>query len=133
MSDRLVFDSYGHVIAGDVPTTPRPDGHVNHGGPILDRHDYRDWVEWPRRKALPQGVRLRREYVHGEEDYTLYVHPDDVPTDPDAELVERVASALVDVAGLRGTTLKTTVATDYLRTCARGVIALVRTHDKADR
>ena len=107
-------------------TTPRPDGHVNHGGPILDRHDYRDWVEWPRRKALPQGVRLRREYVHGEEDYTLYVHPDDVPTGPDAELVERVASTLLP-------NMSTGPLTDYHRTVARGLIALVRDHDKADR
>jgi hypothetical protein len=110
----------------------RPDGHVNHGGPILDRHDYREWVEWTG-DVRPAGARFRSEWVEGEQGDRTFIHPDDVPTDPDAELVERVASALVDVAGLRGTTLKTTVATDYLRTCARGVIALVRTHDKADR
>jgi hypothetical protein len=115
-------------------TTPRPDGHVNHGDPILDRHDYRDWVPWPGRKALPQGVRLRREYVHGEEDFTLYVHPDDVPTDPDAELVERVAFDLYRAAGGEDFPRMSSVSDrERYSPRARSIIALVRAHDKADR
>ena len=114
-------------------TTPRPDGHVNHGGPILDRHDYRDWVEWPASTPLPTGARIRHEYVLGEGGQgRLYVHPDDVPTDPDAELVERVADALADSYGFTFRHLIERDKTDF-RTSARGVIALVRDHDKADR
>jgi hypothetical protein len=105
----------------------RPDGHVNHGGPILDRHDYRDWVEWTLDErgtlgALPDGVRVRHEFSTGEPNIgRYYVHPDDVPTDPDAELIERVALGLSDNVQ------------EYHRTVARGIIALVRDHDKADR
>jgi hypothetical protein len=114
-------------------TTPRPDGHVNHGGPILDRHDYRDWVEWDlERGPIPPGARTRWEYI--TLDHTapvdsngrFYVHPDDVPTDPDAELVERVAGALAHDLGFRSTY-------DLHRTVGRGVIEIVRAHDKADR
>jgi hypothetical protein len=104
-------------------TTPRRDGHVNHGGPILDRHDYRDWVEWQvEHGSIPAGTRVRQEFVSGTDAPSrTYVHPDDVPTDPDAELVERVARH-----GDRE-------VTEYGRVIARGVIALVREHDKADR
>jgi hypothetical protein len=113
-------------------TTPRPDGHVNHGDQILDRHDFRDWVEWPaERGKIRIGTRVRHEYVQGGQltSHRTYVHPDDVPTDPDAELVERVASGLMEATS----EYSTTVVSDYLRGCARGVIALVRDHDKADR
>jgi hypothetical protein len=112
----------------------RPDGHVNHGDPILDRHDYRDWVEWPSGKTLPDGTRVRHEWVTGPGPYapSVYVHPDDVPTDPDTELVERVADALADSYGFTFRHLIEQDKTDF-RTSARGVIALVRAHDKADR
>jgi hypothetical protein len=114
-------------------TTPRPDGHVQHGGPILDRHDYREWVEWPAgREPLPNGARVRNEWVEGKPGNRMYVHPDDVPTDPDAELVERVAEALADSYGFTFRHLIEQDKTDF-RTSARGVIALVRDHDKADR
>ena len=85
---------------GHVNTTPRPDGHVNHGGPILDRHDYRDWVEWPEGRGIPEGTRVRQEWVMGVRFPTgprrTYVHPDDVPTDPDAELVEALSKVVLD-------------------------------------
>ena len=115
-------------------TTPRPDGHVNHGGPILDRHDYRDWVEWQvEHGSIPAGTRVRQEFVSGTDAPSrIYVHPDDVPTDPDAELVERVADALADSYGFTFRHLIERDKTDF-RTSARGVIALVRDHDKADR
>ena len=117
----------------DRPATyARPDGHVNHGDPIVDRHDYRDWVEWDlERGPIPPGARTRWEYI--TLDHTapvdsngrFYVHPDDVPTDPDAELVERVAFNFAAVDG--------NIVKDFHRSVARGVIALVRAHDKADR
>ena len=110
-------------------TTPRPDGHVNHGGPILDRHDYRDWVEWPSFELIPDGTRVRVEYVKGSgtaADDRVFVHPDDVPTDPDAELVERIAEEFATAFG-------GDFGTDYRHTLARGVVALVRDHDKGDR
>jgi hypothetical protein len=119
-------------------TTPRPDGHVNHGGPILDRHDYRDWVEWPASTPLPTGARIRREYVLGEGGQgRLYVHPDDVPTDPDAELVERVAQAIwandfPDSGAEWAAHASSAIGNDY-REEARVAIRLVRDHDKADR
>ena len=72
--------------------------------------------------ALPDGVRVRHEFSTGEPNIgRYYVHPDDVPTDPDAELIERVALGLSDNVQ------------EYHRTVARGIIALVRDHDKADR
>jgi hypothetical protein len=105
-------------------------GHVSHADPILpERHDYRDWVEWHRSPSeVPTGARVRHEYVQGGQvtDHRLFIHPDDVPTDPDAELVKRLARALAESAVCDGTT-------DCDLHIARGVIALVRDHDKADR
>ena len=124
----------GPARAAEAASTPRPDGHVNHGGPILDRHDYRDWVEVDPEQGIPKGARVRQEWVMGSGagPRRTYVHPDDVPTDPDAELVERVADALADSYGFTFRHLIERDKTDF-RTSARGVIALVRDHDKADR
>ena len=114
----------------------RPDGHVNHGGPILERHDFRDWVEWPndRGDTLPEGTRMRSEWVQGMTTRTrLFVHPDDLPTDPDAELVEAVAKVLAEkqrLGDIPGWELHNWPSwTDH----ARDVIRAVRAHDKADR
>jgi hypothetical protein len=120
-------------------TTPRPDGHVNHGGPILDRHDYRDWVEWPENRDIPLGTRVRQEYVSGRYQQTVqyYVHPDDVPTDPDAGLVERVARVLfdrdADATGAPDKHFDLPVVRDAYRASARNALAVIRAHDKADR
>ena len=109
-------------------TTPRPDGHVQHGGPILDRHDYRNWVEVdPERQGIPHGTRVRQEWVMGglAGPRRTFIHPDDVPTDPDAELVERVGEYLAAWAAIG--------VTDGVRLHARSLVALVRDYDKADR
>jgi hypothetical protein len=114
----------------------RPDGHINHGDPIVDRHDYRDWVEWDPDQGIPHGTRVRQEWVMGSDPATrrrVYVHPDDVPTDPDAELVEAVAKVLAEkqrLGDIPGWELHNWPSwTDH----ARDVIRAVRAHDKADR
>ena len=117
-------------------TTPRRDGHVNHGGPILDRHDYRDWVEWQvEHGSIPAGTRVRQEFVSGTDAPSrIYVHPDDVPTDPDAELVEDMARVMWRLVAQPGELwVPQSPGADQYRTLAGDFIALVRAHDKADR
>ena len=102
-------------------------GWVENGDRILhDRHDFREWVEWPGPDVLPLGVRVRHEFVSGSGDRRFYVHPDDVSTDPYAELVERIASSLLATYADVG-------VSGFDRATARGLLALVREHDKADR
>jgi hypothetical protein len=114
-------------------------GWVENGDRILlDRHDYREWVEWTPGKPLPPGARVRHEYVYGSDAAArLYVHPDDVPTDPDAGLVERVAKALFDrdaaSVGAPAKNFGMPIVRDAYVESARIALAMVRDHDKADR
>lgn len=53
------------------------------------------WVEIREPNDVPTGSRLRREWTRGPKGRdVLYVHRDDLPTDPDAELVESIAADL---------------------------------------
>ena len=140
MTDRSMHDPATWVDQATAGNG-RPDGHVNHGGPILDRHDYRDWVPLPPQEIAKnkRPVRVREEYFSGQYQETVryYVHPDDVPTDPDAELVERVAQAIwandfPDSGAEWAAHASSAIGNDY-REEARVAIRLVRDHDKADR
>ena len=90
------------------------------------------WVEVETVDGLPHGARMRNNWRHGDPaDDRTYVHRDDLPpTDPDAELVEKMARAAAesqyddDFWGAAGS-----CAQGYWRDSARAALAVVREHE----
>lgn len=89
------------------------------------------WVEVDDWGAVKEGARLRNEWVRGRAGDRTYVHRDDLPpTDPDAELVEKMARANFELAwpGCDWATWADHTKDRY-RTRASAVLAVVREHE----
>ena len=90
------------------------------------------WVEVETVNGLPHGARMRNNWRHGDPaDDRTYVHRDDLPpTDPDAELVEKMARANFELAwpGCDWATWADHTKDRY-RTRARAALAVVREHE----
>ena len=74
---------------------PVPDG-MTHDEAVAALADAGAWVEVETVNGLPHGARMRNNWRQGDPaDDRTYVHRDDLPpTDPDAELVEKMARAM---------------------------------------
>ena len=82
------------------------------------------WVEVAGWDVVPDGARLRNEWLRGRTGDRTYIHRDDLPpADPDAELVERCVTAVQDRLQDEG----------YLEheDMARTILAVVREHEAA--
>ena len=120
-------------FVGGVPFMPtRPITRVF--VPVPDGMAYADaeaaladagaWVEVAGWDVVPDGARLRNEWLRGRTGDRTYIHRDDLPpADPDAELVERCVTAVQDRLQDEG----------YLEheDMARTILAVVREHEAA--
>ena len=90
------------------------------------------WVEVETVNGLPHGARMRNNWRRGDPaDDRTYVHRDDLPpTDPDADLVEKMARANFELAwpGCDWATWADHTKDRY-RTRASAVLAVVREHE----
>ena len=95
--------------------------------------DARPWVPvrdiWP--DGIPVGVkvRVREEWVSGEYagPQNMLIHPDDAPQDPDADLIEAMAKAVLD--NFHGPDNKHPSWHLNPETVARAALAVVREHE----
>ena len=88
------------------------------------------WVEVDDWGAVKEGARLRNEWVRGRAGDRTYVHRDDLPpTDPDAELVEKMARAMCAIRTDVDWDERTDLARDLYRGEAVAALAVVREHE----
>ena len=110
---------------------PVPDG-MTHDEAVAALADAGAWVEVETVNGLPHGARMRNNWRQGDPaDDRTYVHRDDLPpTDPDAELVEKMARANFELAwpGCDWATWADHTKDRY-RTRASAVLAVVREHE----
>ncbi len=89
------------------------------------------WVEVDDWGAVKEGARLRNEWVRGRAGDRTYVHRDDLPpTDPDAELVEKMARGIRAVKGYEDPwdNVVEDLRENY-RVSARAALAALREHE----
>jgi len=102
---------------------PVPDG-MAYADAVAALADAGAWVEVAGWDVVPDGARLRNEWLRGRTGDRTYIHRDDLPpADPDAELVERCVTAVQDRLQDEG----------YLEheDMARTILAVVREHEAA--
>ena len=121
--------SLGPMFARDTVGTdtitrvfvPVPEG-MTYSDAVTALADAGAWVEVAGWDVVPDGARLRNEWLRGRTGDRTYIHRDDLPpADPDAELVERCVTAVQDRLQDEG----------YLErdTIARTILAVVREHE----
>jgi hypothetical protein len=115
-----------YVSIGDVTYAPVPEG-MTYADAVAALADAGAWVEIEGGiPAIQNGVRYRSERrKNGGQETRYYVHRDDLPpADPDAELVEKMARAVLDNFSdtSNGYRLNPTQA-------ARDALAVVREHE----
>lgn len=118
------------VTIGDATYLPVPDGMT-----IADAEaalaDAGAWVGVIDPAHCPDGARMMNRWTNGLGGDNLYVHRDDLPpTDPDAELVEKMAQANFELVwpGCDWATWADHKKDRY-RTRARAALAVVREHE----
>ena len=123
-----------YIVPTDTITrvfVPVPDG-MTHDEAVAALADAGAWVEVETVNGLPHGARMRNNWRQGDPaDDRTYVHRDDLPpTDPDAELVEKMARANFELAwpGCDWATWADHTKDRY-RTRASAVLAVVREHE----
>ena len=123
-----------YIVPTDTITrvfVPVPDG-MTHTDAEAALADAGAWVEVETVNGLPHGARMRNNWRQGDPaDDRTYVHRDDLPpTDPDAELVEKMARANFELAwpGCDWATWADHTKDRY-RTRASAVLAVVREHE----
>ena len=118
------------VTIGDATYLPVPDG-MTHTDAEAALADAGAWVEVDDWGAVKEGARLRNEWVRGRAGDRTYVHRDDLPpTDPDAELVEKMARGIRAVKGYEdpwGNVVE--YLRENYRVSARAALAVVREHE----
>ena len=83
------------------------------------------WVEVAGWDVVPDGARLRNEWLRGRTGDRTYIHRDDLPpTDPDAELVEKMARAMQGKDGFGEAEFGA-----IYEARARAALAVVREHE----
>ena len=118
------------VTIGDATYLPVPDG-MTHDEAVAALADAGAWVEVDDWGAVKEGARLRNEWVRGRAGDRTYVHRDDLPpTDPDAELVEKMARGIRAVKGYEDPwdNVVEDLRENY-RVSARAALAVVREHE----
>ena len=116
-----------YIVPTDTITrvfVPVPDG-MSHDEAVAALADAGAWVEVETVDDLPHGARMRNNWRHGDPaDDRTYVHRDDLPpTDPDAELVKKMARALYPAHE------GTEHLGDAWENVARAALAVVREHE----
>ena len=116
-----------YIVPTDTITrvfVPVPDG-MTHDEAVAALADAGAWVEVETVDDLPHGARMRNNWRHGDPaDDRTYVHRDDLPpTDPDAELVKKMARALYPAHE------GTEHLGDAWENVARAALAVVREHE----
>ena len=119
------------VTIGDTTYVPVPDGMT-----LADAEaalaDAGAWVEVETVNGLPHGARMRNNWRQGDPaDDRTYVHRDDLPpTDPDADLIEKMARATaLDAASALPWEDRSEANRDEWRSLARAALAVVREHE----
>jgi len=120
---------WGHEVTRVF--VPAPEG-MTYADAEAALADAGAWVEVAGWDVVPDGARLRNEWLRGRTGDRTYIHRDDLPpTDPDAELVEAIAADL-DKAW------KACKSWDYevqpapvFSDLARAALAVVREHEAA--
>ena len=109
---------------------PVPDG-MTHDEAVAALADAGAWVEVETVNGLPHGARMRNNWRQGDPaDDRTYVHRDDLPpTDPDAELVEKMARAMCAIRTDVDWDERTDLARDLYRGEAVAALAVVREHE----
>ena len=112
------------VTIGDTVYIPVPDG-MTYADAEAALADAGAWVEVDLGNAIPNGARMRKEWRWAQPaGYRHWVHRDDLPpTDPDADLIEKMARALYPA--YEGTEH----LGDAWENVARAALAVVREHE----
>ena len=89
------------------------------------------WVEVETVNGLPHGARMRNNWRQGDPaDDRTYVHRDDLPpTDPDADLIEAMATAMCDEFHEGGWRRALPKTREKFRRRARAALAALREHE----
>ena len=89
------------------------------------------WVEVAGWDVVPDGARLRNEWLRGRTGDRTYIHRDDLPpADPDAELVEVMARAAhVASPGVASWEDREEFVREEYRIVARATLAALREHE----
>ena len=110
---------------------PVPDG-MAYADAVAALADAGAWVEVETVDGLPHGARMRNNWRQGDPaDDRTYVHRDDLPpTDPDAELVEKMARGVRAAKGYEDpwSDVDEDLRENY-RVSARAALAVVREHE----
>jgi len=123
--------SLGPMFARDTVGTdtitrvfvPVPEG-MTYSDAVTALADAGAWVEVAGWDVVPDGARLRNEWLRGRTGDRTYIHRDDLPpTDPDAELVKKMARALYPAHE------GTEHLGDAWENVARAALAVVREHE----
>lgn len=104
------------VTIGDTVYIPVPEG-MTYADAEAALADAGAWVEVEPVEDIPRGARIRMEWRYLESRSRHYIHRDDLPpADPDAELVEAIAEAILR-------------SKDTPHDWARAALAVVREHE----
>ena len=90
------------------------------------------WVEVAGWDVVPDGARLRNEWLRGRTGDRTYIHRDDLPpTDPDADLIEAMARGMYATLYPQAVPWddRDGLVCDTFRTEARAALAALREHE----
>lgn len=119
---------WGHEVTRVF--VPAPEG-MTYADAEAALADADAWVEVATLADRPSGARIRMEWRHRESGWRYYVHRNDLPpTDPDAELVEKMArAAALKAASALPWEDRSESNRDKWRGLARAALAVVREHE----
>ena len=110
---------------------PVPDG-MAYADAVAALADAGAWVGVIDPAHCPDGARMMNRWTNGLGGDNLYVHRDDLPpADPDAELVEKMATAMCDEFHEGGWRRALPKTREKFRSRARDALAVVREHEAA--
>ena len=124
-----------YIVPTDTITrvfVPVPDG-MTHDEAVAALADAGAWVGVIDPAHCPDGARMMNRWTNGLGGDDLYVHRDDLPpTDPDAELVEKMARGVRAAKGYEDpwSDVDEDLRENY-RVSARAALAALREHEAA--